>query len=112
MDSTSFRKFKYRMAILREKLCMGPGAGIMRELIAENPNYDKYYLNLRWMLWDDEEARDEAKESENELVQAMFNKEMSDEEFIDALSAEREECTSEYTAYRRFINGLKLALGY
>jgi hypothetical protein len=42
----------------------------------------------------------------------MFNKEMSDEEFIDALSAEREECTSEYTAYRRFINGLKLALGY
>lgn len=100
------------MAILRETLGMGPGAGIMRELIAENPNYDRYYLNLRWMLWDDEEAQEEAKESENELVLAMFNKDMSDEDFIAALSAEREEGTSEYTSYRRFINGLKLALGY
>ena len=112
MDSTSFRKFKYRMAILRERLGMGPGAGIMRELIAENPNYDKYYLNLRWMLWDDEEVLEEARESENEVVKAMFNKDMSDAQFISILSKARENATAEYISYRRFINGLKLALGY
>ena len=112
MDSTSFRKFKYRMAILRERLGMGPGAGIMRELIAENPNYDKYYLNLRWMLWDDEEVLEEASESENEVVKAMFNKDMSDVQFISILSKARENGTVEYMSFRRFINGLKLALGY
>ena len=112
MDSTSFRKFKYRMAILRERLGMGPGAGIMRELIAENPNYDKYYLNLRWMLWDDEEVLEDARESENEVVKAMFNKDMSDAQFISILSKARENGTAEYISYRRFINGLKLALGY
>lgn len=112
MDSTSFRKFKYRMAILREKLGMGPGAGIMRELISENPNYDKYYLNLRWMLWDDAEVLEEVNESENEIVKAMFNKEVSDEQFLSTLADERENGTSEYINFRRFINGLKLALGY
>lgn len=112
MDSTSFRKFKYRMAILREKLGMGPGAGIMRELISENPNYDKYYLNLRWMLWDDAEVLEEVNESENEIVKAMFNKEVSDEHFLSLLAEERENGSSEYIYFRRFINGLKLALGY
>lgn len=112
MDSTSFRKFKYRMAILREKLGVGPGAGIMRELISENPNYDKYYLNLRWMLWDDEEVLEEVNESENDVVKAMFNKEVADDKFLSILADERENGSAEYIQFRRFINGLKLALGY
>ena len=112
LDSTSFRKFKYRMAVLRERHSMGPGAGIIRELIAENPNYDRYFLDLRWMLWNDEEARNDAKESENELVKAMFNREVSDSKFIAMLSKEREFGTAEFVSFRKFINGLKLALGY
>ena len=112
MDSTSFRKFKYRMAILREKLGIGPGAGIMRELISENPNYDKYYLNLRWMLWDDEEVIEEVNESENDIVKVMFNKEVADGQFLSILADKREEGSVEYIHFRRFINGLKLALGY
>ena len=112
MDSTSFRKFKYRMAILREKLGIGPGAGIMRELISENPNYDKYYLNLRWMLWDDEEVIEEVNESENDIVKVMFNKEVADGQFLSILADKREEGAVEYIHFRRFINGLKLALGY
>lgn len=112
MDSTSFRKFKYRMAILRERLGMGPGAGIMRELISENPNYEKYYLNLRWMLWEDDEVLADVAESENELVKVMFDKAASDEQFLSCLSSERENGTLEYINFRRFINGLKLALGY
>lgn len=112
LDSTSFRKFKYRMAVLRERHSMGPGAGIIRELIAENPNYDRYFLDLRWMLWNDEEARNDAKGSDNELVKAMFNREVSDSKFIAMLSKEREFGTAEFVSYRKFINGLKLALGY
>ena len=112
MDSTSFRKFKYRMAVLRERQGMGPGAGIIRELIAENPNYDRYYMDLRWMLWEDAEACEEAKKSESELVKAMFNRDVPDSKFMAMLSKEREYGTADFTAFRRFINGLKLALGY
>ena len=100
------------MAVLRERHSMGPGAGIIRELIAENPNYDRYFLDLRWMLWNDEEARNDAKGSDNELVKAMFNREVSDSKFIAMLSKEREFGTAEFVSYRKFINGLKLALGY
>ena len=112
LDSTSFRKFKYRMAVLRERHSMGPGAGIIRELIAENPNYDRFFIDLRWMLWNDSEAKEEAQGSQNELVKAMFNKEISDAKFIAMLSKEREYGTPEFMSFRKFINGLKLALGY
>ena len=112
MDSTSFRKFKYRMAVLRERYGMGPGAGIIRELISENPNYNRYYLDLRWMLWNDIEVCEEAKEFNNEIVASMFDKEVSDANFIDILSRERDCGSAKYTSYRKFINGLKLALGY
>ena len=112
MDSTSYRKFKFRMAVLRERQGMGPGAGIIRELISENPNYDRYYQELRWMLWDDEEACSEAKDSENELVKAMFDREAPDSKFMQMLSREREFGTAEYVSFRKFVNGLKLALGY
>jgi hypothetical protein len=112
MDSTSFRKFKYRMAVLRERYGMGPGAGIIRELISENPNYNQYYLDLRWMLWNDIEVCEEAKEFNNEIVASMFDKEVSDANFIDILRRERDCGSAKYTSYRKFINGLKLALGY
>ena len=112
LDSTSFRKFKYRMAILRERYSMGPGAGIVRELISENPNYDKYYTNLRWMLWDDTDINEKVTESNNEIVAAMFDREISDSKFIELLTQERDSGSVKYVSFRKFINGLKLALGY
>lgn len=112
LDSTSFRKFKYRMAILRERYSMGPGAGIVRELISENPNYDKYYTNLRWMLWDDTDIYEKVTESNNEIVAAMFDREISDSKFIELLTQERDSGSVKYVSFRKFINGLKLALGY
>lgn len=96
----------------RVAIDLGPGAGIIRELISENPNYDRYYQELRWMLWDDEEACSEAKDSENKLVKAMFDRVAPDSKFMQMLSREREFGTAEYVSFRKFVNGLKLALGY
>lgn len=110
-DSTSFRKFKYRTALLREQHGIGPGAGIMRELIAENPYYDKYYLALRWMICKNEEASFEAETSENSLVKALFDKDLTEEQFISLLSKERESTSPTFVSFIKFINNLKLALG-
>ena len=112
LDSTSFRKFKYRMALLREKHGKGPGAGIIRELIAENPDYDIYFRNLRWMLWNNEEAMSESENSDNMLVKTMFDKNIEVDQFISMLDIERESKTNCFISFRKFINGLKLALGY
>ena len=60
----------------------------------------------------DDEVLAEVAESENELVKVMFDKAASDEQFLSCLSSERENGTLEYINFRRFINGLKLALGY
>ncbi len=64
------------------------------------------------MLWDDEEACSEAKDSENKLVKAMFDRVAPDSKFMQMLSREREFGTAEYVSFRKFVNGLKLALGY
>ena len=112
LDSTSFRKFKYRMAVLREKHGKGPGAGIIRELIAENPYYDIYFRSLRWMLLNDLEAILESENSDNMLVKTMFDIKIEDDQFISMLVVERESKTNCFVSFRKFINGLKLTLGY
>ena len=42
----------------------------------------------------------------------MFDREAPDSKFMQMLSREREFGTAEYVSFRKFVNGLKLALGY
>ena len=41
-----------------------------------------------------------------------FDREAPDSKFMQMLSREREFGTAEYVSFRKFVNGLKLALGY
>ena len=48
MDSTAFRKFYYRRAILHSELCgTADGITLLKMLIKENPRYDKYQIAVR-----------------------------------------------------------------
>ena len=69
LDSISYRKFKYRLAILNERIYADPGAGLMRQLMAENPGYDKYHLALRAMLIDNVDARQEFEEEADNPIE-------------------------------------------
>jgi len=111
LDSISFRKFKYRLAILNEKVYADPGAGLMRQLMAENPGYDKYHLALREMLIDNNEARHEfEEESDNPITDVLFDREKSNDIFLELVREERDKKSIPWNAYRRFINNLKLAM--
>ena len=102
---------RYRLAILNERQYGDPGAGLMRQLIAENPAYAPFHAALRWMLRSSEEARSEAAEEEgNTLVGALFSDNVSEEDFLKAVLVAQAERTVEWSAYRRFINNLKLAM--
>lgn len=111
LDAETFRKVRYRLAILNERQYGDPGTGLMRQLIAENPAYAPFHAALRWMLRNNEDARAEAAEEEgNPLVEALFSDEVPEENFLEAVAAARKERTVEWSAYRRFINNLKLAM--
>lgn len=111
LDAESFRKVRYRLAILNERQYGDPGTGLIRQLIAENPAYAPFHAALRWMLRKSEDARAEAAEEEgNSLVEALFSDEVPEEDFIKSVLAAQSEKTVEWSAYRRFINNLKLAM--
>lgn len=111
LDAEAFRKVRYRLAILNERQYGDPGAGLMRQLIAENPAYAPYHAALRWMLRSSEEARAEAAEEEdNTLVEKLFSDEVPEEDFLKAVLSAQAERNVEWSAYRRFINNLKLAM--
>ena len=111
LDAETFRKVRYRLAILNERQYGDPGAGLMRQLIAENPAYAPFHAALRWMLRSSEEAHSEAAEEEgNTLVEALFSDNVSEEDFLKAVLVAQAERNVEWSAYRRFINNLKLAM--
>ena len=111
LDDESFRKVRYRLAILNESQYGDPGAGLMRQLVAENPAYAPFHKALRWMLRNNDDARAEAAEEEgNVLVKALFSDSVPDEEFLKAVLLAQAEKDASWNAYRRFINNLKLAM--
>ena len=123
LDSISFRKMKYRLAILNERQFGDPGLGVMRNLIAENPSYERYHLAFRWMLWLHPELiesyRKEMKSGNGEndikeckLIEMTLDLECSDGDFLQQLRADIAEKTDGWNDYRHFINGLKLPMAF
>lgn len=111
-DSISFRKLRYRLAVLNEKHYGDPGAGLIRQLIDENPGYDKYHLAMRWMLAKNEKVVQLATEEDDDssLVKMLFDSNVNNEQYISQLCNEREDKTLAWRLYRVFINNLELSL--
>ena len=111
LDAETFRKIRYRLAILNERVYHDPGAGLMRQLMAENPAYASFHAALRWMLQANEEAvKEAALEEDNPLVDMIISGKATEEEFLARVDAARKGRTVEWQAYRRFVNNLKLAM--
>ena len=121
LDAISFRKLKYRLAILNEKQYGDPGLGVIRNLIAENPSYDKYHIAFRWMLWKHPDlieaykakrAEDEDAEEEGKLVQMLLDSTITEDAFLEQLREVRTEKGDEWNEYRHLINNFKLPMAF
>lgn len=117
LDSISFRKLKYRLAILNERQYGDPGIGVIRSLISENPSYDKYHIALRWMLWKHPDIikayrEEEKNEPDGKLVESLLDPNSNEQEFLKQLKAARAEKNSDWNSYRRLINELKLPMAF
>lgn len=107
LDSSSFRKFKYRLAVLNESHYGDSGVEIIVRLIAENPYYDKYHEALYGML---RKHRSEIKftpDESNPLMSALLDAETSQSDFLSALRRERTSKAPAWKSYREFISRLK-----
>lgn len=89
LDSASFRKFKYRLAVLNESHYGDPGLEIILRLITENPFYDKYYIDLRWMLRKHRSELNLAPEESNPLMGILMDDNVSEQEFLQAIQKDR-----------------------
>lgn len=109
MDFQIFRKFKYRFAVLRERYGMGSGVDIIRDLIKEYPNYNKYYLELRCILFNNyESVYYETENSDNSLLKAVFDIDVTNEDFISMITTERESDSATFIEFMKFVNRLDL----
>ena len=107
LDSPSFRKFKYRMALLNERQFGNVGFELITKLIAENPLYDRYYADLRWMLQKRLSEIARKPDDSNPLAQLMLNTEVTEEGFLEQLRAERKEKSVGWKAFRGWVSRLK-----
>lgn len=108
LDSTAFRKFKYRLAVLNESHYGDSGIDIMADLIAENPYYDRYHTDIRWMILRHASDEGVAKEVGNILEEALFDGAVSDADFLSMVDRERNGRTEHWKAYRRWISRLRV----
>lgn len=107
----TFRKVRYRWAILNEREYHDDGIGVMRQLLTENPGYPKYHIALRWMLQNNAEAKESYNaNADNQLVGIVFDESVSDAAFSAAVIAAWHERNEVWDGYRKFINSLKLSL--
>lgn len=106
-DSPAYRKFRYRLAILNEGHYGDPGFHIIKDLIAENPYYDRYHADLRWMLQKHKEELGYELDEDNPLINLLMDEGVSEEDFLKALREERSGKTDAWHHYRRYISRLR-----
>lgn len=110
LDSASFRKFMYRLAVLNESRYGDPGIEIIQKLIAENPFYDRYHADLRWMLPKHRSELNPVVEDSNPLILSLLNENISEQDFLSIVRKERHRKTRIWKAYLQYISRLKTPL--
>lgn len=107
LDSPAFRKFKYRLAVLNESHYGDQGFDILARLIVENPYYDRYHADLRWVLQNRRKELGYKADEANPLMNLLMNNAVPEEDFLLALQKERSEKTDAWHNYRLYISRLR-----
>ena len=108
MDSTTYRKLKYRQTILSDKLYGCVNLKPLCRLIAENPYYDKYHISARHIILSHVDCVDINDLNDNPLVLLSVNAEKADDVFLGELAKERSERTGDWSRYKSFISNVGL----
>lgn len=108
MDSTTYRKLKYRQALLSDKLYGSFDLKPLCRLIAENPYYDKYHILARHIILNNVGKTGLGDMKDNPLVASMMDARTTDSVFVAKLAKERAERTGEWSRYKSFICNVRV----
>lgn len=109
LDSSAFRKFKYRYAILSERFYGQPNIEGLLKLIAENQDYTPYYALLRGILIRHTEKVNISGTEDNPLIAAMLNQEVDEKCFLSLVDSYRKGKTGEWKRFQRSLSRLKIS---
>lgn len=111
MDSTAFRKFYYRRAILHSALCgTADGTTLLKLLIKENPRYDKYHIAVRNIIRKYKKYLETEISESNTIVSAILNDEISESEYLEILHSAIKENGLAWRLYRRSLSDLEFGM--
>ena len=111
MDSTAFRKFYYRRAILHSEL-YNTAAGItfLEMLIKENPKYDKYHIAVRNIIRKYKDYLQTEIKENNTIVSAILNDEKTEDDYLEILHNAIDENSVAWRLYRRSLSNLEFMI--
>ena len=111
MDSTAFRKFYYRRAILHSEL-YNTAAGItsLKMLIKENPKYDKYHIAVRNIIRKYKDYLQTEIKENNTIVSAILNDEKTEDDYLEILHNAIDENSVAWRLYRRSLSNLEFMI--
>ena len=111
MDSTAFRKFYYRRAILHSELCgTADGITLLKLLIKENPRYDKYHIAVRNILRKYKKYLQTEISENNTIVSSILNDDILENEFLEKLHKEIAENSIAWRLYRRSLSDMEFGM--
>lgn len=111
MDSTAFRKFYYRRAILHSELC-GTAIGItlLDLLIKENPRYDQYHIAVRNIIRKYKKYLQTEISESNTIVSAIISDEITEDDYLEILHNAIDENSVAWRLYRRSLSDLEFGM--
>ena len=108
MDSTAFRKFYYRRAILHSELRgTADGITLLKMLIKENPRYDKYHIAVRNIIRKYKKYLQTEITENNTIISAILNDEIPEDEYLDILHNAINENDISWRLYRRSLSDIE-----
>ena len=108
IDSTAFRKFYYRSAVLHSELFgTADGITLLKLLIKENPGYDKYHIAVRNIIRSYKKYLLSEISDNDTIILAILNDEISENEFLDILHNSINENGIAWRLYRRSLSDLE-----
>lgn len=111
MDSTAFRKFYYRRAILHSELCgTAIGATLLDLLIKENPRYDQYHIAVRNIIRKYKKYLQTEISESNTIVSAIINDEITEDDYLEILHNAIDENSVAWRLYRRSLSDLEFEM--
>lgn len=111
VDSVSFRKLGYRIAVYDDSIFANDGLNDMKRMVLEHPLIDTYHLALKQMIQKHKDEEAFRYDNANHICQQLFDRKINPETFLQTIKKERSENSEMWQAYISYLRNLEIPEG-